>query len=159
MGRGGATKTVHIMADDANNNKQGQISRRTDAWRSSLQRGQIIRGCWDFMREIPHIQNEDNLNCNSFLCFVSKGTFTGRSGTISSPNFPNVYPQSTECWYRIIVPNGYRVKLSFRYFKLGDKAGMYVSRYIRRWVDRLVCTAVGRRVRQVVQMTKDFHNF
>ena len=147
------------MANDANNNKQGQISRRTDAWRSSLQRGQIIRGCWDFMRKIPHIQNEDNHYCNSFLCFVSKGTFTGRSGTISSPNFPNVYPQGTECWYRIIVPNGYRVKLSFRYFKLGDKAGMYVSRYIRRQVDRLVCTAVGRRVRQVVQMTKDFHNF
>lgn len=114
------------MADDANINKQGQISRRTDAWRSPLQRGQIRRGCWDFMREIPHIQNEDNLNCNSFLCFVSKGTFTGRSGTISSPNFPNVYPQSTE------YPNGYRVKLSFRYFKVGDKAGMYVSRYIRR---------------------------
>ena len=78
------------------------------------------------------IQNEDNPNCSSFLCFVCKGKLTRRSGTISSPNFPNVYPQSTECWYRITVPNGYRVELTFRYFRLEAKRGMYVSKYIRR---------------------------
>ena len=78
------------------------------------------------------IQNEDNPNCSSFLCFVCKGTITGRSGTISSPNFPNVYPPKTLCWYRIEVPNGSRVELTFRYFRLEDEGGMYVSKYICR---------------------------
>ncbi|CAH3043772.1 unnamed protein product, partial [Porites lobata] len=58
---------------------------------------------------------------------------TGRSGTISSPNFPNVYPQSTECWYRITVPNGYRVELTFRYFRLEAKRGIGCVDYVRIW--------------------------
>ena len=40
------------------------------------------------------------------------------SGTITSPNYPRNYPSNANCVWRITVPPGYRVQLSFSAFNL-----------------------------------------
>ena len=40
------------------------------------------------------------------------------SVTISSPNFPQPYPQNIQCTWRVLAPPGYQVKLSFLTFEL-----------------------------------------
>ena len=40
----------------------------------------------------------------------------GRNGTFTSPNFPGSYPNNARCEWRILVPYGYRVRLSFTAF-------------------------------------------
>lgn len=42
------------------------------------------------------------------------------SVTLSSPNFPKPYPQNIQCTWRILVPIGYQVKLSFLEFDLEE---------------------------------------
>ena len=40
------------------------------------------------------------------------------SGSFSSPNFPNNYPDNERCSWGITVPSGYRVKVEFHSFDL-----------------------------------------
>uniref|UniRef100_A0A8C8RRZ8 Complement C1s n=1 Tax=Pelusios castaneus TaxID=367368 RepID=A0A8C8RRZ8_9SAUR len=44
----------------------------------------------------------------------SGNIFTELSGEISSPNYPNLYPESSRCEYRVVLEPGYRVVLSIR---------------------------------------------
>ncbi|XP_015795561.2 cubilin-like, partial [Tetranychus urticae] len=46
------------------------------------------------------------------------GYFTDDSGTISSPNYPLLYPNSKNCTYHIRVPPGKIIQLSFTFFDL-----------------------------------------
>ncbi|XP_072933024.1 cubilin-like [Epargyreus clarus] len=41
------------------------------------------------------------------------GTLTGSSGSITSPNYPNAYNENCECFYKIVVSSGSRIRLSF----------------------------------------------
>lgn len=41
------------------------------------------------------------------------GLFHGNDGVISSPNFPQPYPQNIECVWLITVESGYHVSLDF----------------------------------------------
>ncbi|XP_066537711.1 procollagen C-endopeptidase enhancer 2 isoform X2 [Hoplias malabaricus] len=50
--------------------------------------------------------------------FACGGNFTGHSGTIGSQGHPGVYPPNTKCVWRIIVPQGRVVSLSFRIMDL-----------------------------------------
>ena len=40
------------------------------------------------------------------------------SGIITSENFPKKYPQNTDCFYHIVVPQIFNVKISFDKFDL-----------------------------------------
>ena len=44
---------------------------------------------------------------------------TESSGSFSSPNFPNYFPNYIRCTWNITVPSGYIIKLSFHNFTLG----------------------------------------
>ena len=41
------------------------------------------------------------------------GTFSDASGVLSSPSYPNPYPDQTDCVYLISQPNGTYVNISF----------------------------------------------
>ena len=43
----------------------------------------------------------------------------GSSGFLSSPNFPNNFPEYRRCVWNITVPSGYMIKVSFHHFDLG----------------------------------------
>jgi len=70
-------------------------------------------------------------HCRSFLILIFSHPFpesgpcssagislTGTSGNFSSPNYPLNYPNSKTCRWKISVPEGYRVKLTFDSFQL-----------------------------------------
>ncbi|XP_006037096.1 complement C1s subcomponent [Alligator sinensis] len=44
----------------------------------------------------------------------SGNVFTELSGEITSPNYPNLYPENSRCQYRVALEPGYRVVLNFR---------------------------------------------
>ena len=46
------------------------------------------------------------------------GDYSGNEGQIRSPNFPNNYPGSNDCGYRISVQEGFTVLLTFTSFDL-----------------------------------------
>uniref|UniRef100_A0A4W4F6Q8 Cubilin n=1 Tax=Electrophorus electricus TaxID=8005 RepID=A0A4W4F6Q8_ELEEL len=48
------------------------------------------------------------------------GDLNAPSGTISSPNYPNLYPHNRLCRWRITVPQGRRVTLTFNDLRLED---------------------------------------
>ncbi|KAM8967664.1 cubilin [Pelodytes ibericus] len=48
------------------------------------------------------------------------GDYTGDFGTLRSPNYPNAYPHNRECEWRITVPLGKRVTLTFSDLRLQD---------------------------------------
>uniref|UniRef100_A0A4W5QU30 Procollagen C-endopeptidase enhancer 2b n=1 Tax=Hucho hucho TaxID=62062 RepID=A0A4W5QU30_9TELE len=50
--------------------------------------------------------------------FTCGGNITGDSGVIGSPGYPGVYPPNTKCVWRITVPEGKVVVLSFRFIDL-----------------------------------------
>ncbi|XP_077480906.1 procollagen C-endopeptidase enhancer 2b isoform X2 [Stigmatopora argus] len=50
--------------------------------------------------------------------FTCGGNFTGNSGIIGSQGYPGVYPPNTKCVWRITVPEGKVVVLSFRFLDL-----------------------------------------
>ncbi|XP_012670725.2 procollagen C-endopeptidase enhancer 2 [Clupea harengus] len=50
--------------------------------------------------------------------FTCGGNFTGDSGIIGSQGYPGVYPPNTKCVWRITVPRGKMVSLSFRVLDL-----------------------------------------
>ncbi|XP_061877746.1 procollagen C-endopeptidase enhancer 2-like isoform X2 [Entelurus aequoreus] len=50
--------------------------------------------------------------------FTCGGNFTGESGIIGSQGYPGVYPPNTKCVWRITVPEGKVVVLSFRFLDL-----------------------------------------
>ncbi|CAL1529132.1 unnamed protein product [Lymnaea stagnalis] len=59
------------------------------------------------------------------------GTFTGSSGQIHSPGWPNIYPTNTECIYNIQVPQGHSILLSFNSFDLeGNLIGRCYFDYV-----------------------------
>lgn len=43
----------------------------------------------------------------------SDNLFTQRTGVITSPDFPNPYPKSSECFYTIELEEGFMVSLQF----------------------------------------------
>lgn len=50
------------------------------------------------------------------------GELNAPSGTISSPNYPNLYPHSRVCRWEIVVPAGRRVTLTINDLRLEDTA-------------------------------------
>ncbi|XP_026748193.2 cubilin [Galleria mellonella] len=42
------------------------------------------------------------------------GTLTSSSGSISSPNYPEVYNENAECFYKIITSHGSRIRINFK---------------------------------------------
>ncbi|XP_066539114.1 cubilin [Hoplias malabaricus] len=48
------------------------------------------------------------------------GELNAPTGTISSPNYPNLYPHSRVCHWKITVPSGRRVTLTFNDLRLED---------------------------------------
>lgn len=48
------------------------------------------------------------------------GDLNAPSGTISSPNYPNLYPHNRLCRWKITVPQGRRVTLTFNDLRLED---------------------------------------
>ena len=70
--------------------------------------------------------------CNSTCTYLSLGSITfisfaactsgeflnESSGSFSSPNYPNSYPQYSRCTWNITVPSENIIKVSFLYFKL-----------------------------------------
>ncbi|XP_060808843.1 cubilin [Amyelois transitella] len=55
------------------------------------------------------------------------GTFTGSVGFISSPNYPEKYAESSECFYRIVTNPGSKIKLKFSVFELEQFCDDYVE--------------------------------
>lgn len=55
--------------------------------------------------------HEDQKTCG---VNCSGNVFTELSGEISSPNYPNLYPESLICEYRVVLEPGYRVVLNIR---------------------------------------------
>ncbi|XP_077301904.1 cubilin-like [Arctopsyche grandis] len=51
---------------------------------------------------------------------VCNVTLTGYNGVIESPNFPNSYLDAYDCFWRIIVPKGNKIKIIFSNFELQD---------------------------------------
>ncbi|KAJ8276925.1 hypothetical protein GJAV_G00069430 [Gymnothorax javanicus] len=58
----------------------------------------------------------------SFMASVEEcgGDLNAAFGTISSPNYPNLYPHSRVCRWRITVPHGRRVTLTINDLRLED---------------------------------------
>ncbi|XP_053569959.1 cubilin [Bombina bombina] len=48
------------------------------------------------------------------------GEYTGTTGTLSSPNYPNLYPHNRECQWRITVPEGKLVTLTINDLRIQD---------------------------------------
>nr|VZI15898.1 unnamed protein product [Spirometra erinaceieuropaei] len=51
------------------------------------------------------------------------GRIKSDSGTITSPGYPNDYPPNRECIWRIQVPAGFSIALTFKTFELEDSWG------------------------------------
>ena len=58
------------------------------------------------------------------------GELNTPSGTISSPNYPNLYPHSRVCHWEIIVPQGRRVTLTINDLRLEDSGSSCVFDYV-----------------------------
>ena len=55
----------------------------------------------------------------SFAACTSPGVFlSGSSGFVSSPNFPNNFPNNSNCNWNITVPSGLIIKVTFISFTL-----------------------------------------
>jgi cubilin len=48
---------------------------------------------------------------------------TEPSGVVSSPNYPNDYPNDAACTWEIAVEEGKRIRLKFNYFHLEASVG------------------------------------
>lgn len=51
---------------------------------------------------------------NSLCCCITDcgGVVTNPSGVITSPNYPQNYPQNQACIWKITAPEGYQIKVS-----------------------------------------------
>lgn len=56
------------------------------------------------------------------------GTLTAPKGNITSPSYPDVYPRNKRCLWKITVPDGQRISLTFNHFQL-EGNGYGVCRY------------------------------
>lgn len=54
------------------------------------------------------------------VCFPSdcSETFTSPTGSFSSPNYPNYYPNNRDCIFKIIVEVNMQIMLNFSSFSL-----------------------------------------
>ncbi|XP_059507155.1 mannan-binding lectin serine protease 1 [Stegostoma tigrinum] len=57
-----------------------------------------------------YILHSDNRTCK---VECRDNVFTEKSGTISSPDYPNSYPKSSDCLYRIELEEGFTISLEF----------------------------------------------
>ncbi|XP_059846898.1 mannan-binding lectin serine protease 1 isoform X9 [Hypanus sabinus] len=57
-----------------------------------------------------YILHSDNRTCK---VECSDNVFTERSGIVSSPDYPNPYPKSSDCLYRIELEDGFLITLEF----------------------------------------------
>jgi hypothetical protein len=60
-------------------------------------------------------------------------TITNTVASITSPNYPNLYPSNAECYYYIRAPESYRVVLQFTDFNIptNDRNNCYDTVEIR----------------------------
>uniref|UniRef100_A0A672HTS6 Cubilin (intrinsic factor-cobalamin receptor) n=1 Tax=Salarias fasciatus TaxID=181472 RepID=A0A672HTS6_SALFA len=61
---------------------------------------------------------------------VCGGQLNAPSGTISSPNYPNLYPHSRVCRWELVVPSGRRVTLTIQDLRLEDSGTNCVFDYV-----------------------------
>ncbi|XP_069077887.1 astacin-like metalloendopeptidase [Pleurodeles waltl] len=57
----------------------------------------------------PSALNSFNATYTTGSC---QGKYTSTNGTVTSPNYPNMYPPSTACSWTIVAPLGYKVSLT-----------------------------------------------
>ncbi|XP_069479406.1 astacin-like metalloendopeptidase [Ambystoma mexicanum] len=67
--------------------------------------------------ELVYIKTNVSLSFNAvYNSGTCKGNYTAKNGimngTVTSPNYPNQYPQSTSCTWNIIAPPGYKILLN-----------------------------------------------
>lgn len=56
---------------------------------------------------------------NQYLLYTEcNDNITGYSGVIESPNFPNDYPGGYNCTWKITVPKGNKINITFSHFWL-----------------------------------------
>jgi len=49
------------------------------------------------------------------------GIYNDSTGIVTSPNYPNDYPESIQCQYKFIAPKGYVVEIIFMQFEIDSK--------------------------------------
>lgn len=60
----------------------------------------------------------DTTICSPYVTGTQIITLTASNGSIQSPNYPRQYPANIHCVWRIIAPNGRKVKLTFTFIDI-----------------------------------------
>lgn len=60
----------------------------------------------------------DDLNCNNTIKLTSENRFT----IISSPGFPQPYPDNQDCTISVEVPRGYQIEVEFEELMLENES-------------------------------------
>lgn len=47
------------------------------------------------------------------------------NNTLKSPNYPEGYPDNMECEFKVPIPSGFRLKITFEYMRLPDLRNHY----------------------------------
>ena len=47
------------------------------------------------------------------------------NNTLKSPNYPEGYPDNMECEFKVPIPSGFRLKITFEYMMLPDLRNHY----------------------------------
>ena len=47
------------------------------------------------------------------------------NNTLKSPNYPEGYPDNMECEFKVPIPSGFRLKITFEYMRLPDLRNYY----------------------------------
>jgi len=53
------------------------------------------------------------LNIHNYYYIGCGGDVHLSSGQITSPQWPDQYPNNVECQWQLVIPNGYHMKLNF----------------------------------------------
>jgi len=60
---------------------------------------------------------------------------TDYSGKITSPGYPSHYPNDVQCTWTISVPDGFIVKLTFKFFYMEN--GGIISTFFNEYMDNI----------------------
>jgi len=70
--------------------------------------------------------------CMRVGCGFTYSSSDGLNGTITSPNFPGLYPRNTRCVYIFVVRPRERVNITFRHFDVEGIKPESVTRHFSR---------------------------
>ncbi|KJH43150.1 CUB domain protein [Dictyocaulus viviparus] len=66
---------------------------------------------------LGHVLSDDGHNCKEGACFFELNSPTGK---ISSPNYPNNYPNNQNCTWHFVTTPGHRLTLTFSSFRIEE---------------------------------------